>query len=108
MFAGMAAENLPVAVPPQKPGSADVSLTPSQALGSFKLEKGLRVELAASEPLVMDPVAFAFDERGRLFVVEDRGYPTGPSPGQPPAGVIALLEDTHGNGVYDKRFLPTA
>src|SRR5713101_9552248 len=78
-------------------------LTPAQAIASFKVEQGLRVELATSEPATMDPVAIAFDERGRMFVVEDRGYPTGPAPGQPPAGIIALLEDTDGDGRFDKR-----
>lgn len=78
-------------------------LSVSQAMASFKLERGFRVELAAVEPTTINPVAIAFDEQGRLFVVEDRGYPTGPPPGQPPAGVIAVLEDTDGDGVYDKR-----
>ena len=47
----------------------------------------------------------AFDERGRMFVVENRGYP-GPLEGatQPaPEGVIALLEDTDRDGRFDKR-----
>src|SRR5437867_4222560 len=78
-------------------------LTPSQALAAFKLEPGLRIELVAGEPLVVDPVAMAFDEAGRLYVVENRGYPTGPGPGKPPAGIIALLEDSDGDGRYEKR-----
>ena len=82
---------------------SDGSLTPAQALASFKVEPGLRVDLVAAEPLVADPVAMAFDEKGRLFVVENRGYPTGPGPGNPPAGVIVLLEDRHGNGHFDRR-----
>jgi len=82
---------------------ADGSLTPEQALASFKLEPGLQIELVAAEPLVANPVAIAFDERGRLFVAENRGYPTGPGPGKPPVGVIAVLEDTDGDGRFDKR-----
>lgn len=78
-------------------------LSPTQAIASFRIEEGLRVELAASEPATAGPVAVAFDEKGRMFVVEDRGYPTGPPPGQPPAGIIAVLEDTDGDGRYDKR-----
>src|SRR6185369_6407942 len=81
----------------------DSSLTPEQALGSFRVEPGLRIELVAAEPLVVDPVALAFDERGRMYVIEDRGYPTGPGPGKPPAGIIALLEDTDGDGRFDQR-----
>jgi hypothetical protein len=56
-------------------------LSPSQAIASFRVEPGFRVELAASEPTTIDPVAIAFDEKGRMFVVEDRGYPTGPPAG---------------------------
>src|SRR2546421_8137869 len=79
------------------------ALTSEQALASFHLEPGLRIELIAAEPLVVNPVAMAFDERGRLFVAENRGYPTGPGPGKPPTGVIAMLEDTDGDGHFDKR-----
>jgi len=78
-------------------------LTPAQALASLQVEAGLRVELAAAEPLVASPCAVAWDERGRMFVAENRGYPVGPGTNQPPAGVIAMLEDTDGDGVYDKR-----
>ena len=79
------------------------SLTPAQALASLRVEAGLRVELAAAEPLTASPSAIAWDERGRMFVAENRGYPVGPGTNQPPAGVIAMLESTKGDGVYDKR-----
>src|SRR2546425_6524037 len=78
-------------------------LTPQEALAAFRLEPGLKIELVAAEPLVVDPVAMAFDEMGRLYVVENRGYPLGPGEGKPPAGIIALLEDTDHDGRFDKR-----
>ena len=80
-------------------------LTPEQALASFELEPGYRIELVAAEPLIRDPVAIAFDERGRMYVAESRGYP-GPLEGAPQTaaeGVIALLEDTDRDGRFDKR-----
>jgi putative membrane-bound dehydrogenase-like protein len=77
-------------------------LTPEQALATLKTEPGLRVDLAAAEPLTGDPVALAWDERGRLYVAENRGYPEG-SPDGKPLGAVALLEDTNGDGRYDKR-----
>src|SRR4051794_19963916 len=81
------------------PGRAlDGPLTPEKAPRSFQLETGLRVELVAAEPLIASPVAVAFDERGRLFVAENRGYPTGPGPGEPPVGGIAMLEDSDDDG----------
>src|SRR4051812_13010086 len=71
----------------------DGPLTPAQAIRSFQVAPGLRVELVAAEPMVESPVAMVFDERGRLFVAENRGYPTGPGLGQPPVGRIVMLED---------------
>lgn len=79
------------------------ALTPLEALARFQTAPGLRVELVAAEPLVTSPVALAFDERGRLFVAENRGYPTGPKEGAAPLGSIALLEDTNNDGQFDKR-----
>jgi putative membrane-bound dehydrogenase-like protein len=78
-------------------------MTPEQARAAFEIEPGFAIEVVASEPLVADPVAIAFDERGHMFVAENRGYPTGPGPGQPPAGIIALLTDSNGDGRYDTR-----
>jgi putative membrane-bound dehydrogenase-like protein len=77
--------------------------TPDEALQSFEAAPGLKVELVAAEPLVASPCALAFDEQGRLFVAENRGYPTGPKEGEPGAGKIALLQDTDGDGRMDKR-----
>jgi putative membrane-bound dehydrogenase-like protein len=78
-------------------------LAPAEALKAFEVVPGLRVELVAAEPLVASPCAIAFDSKGRLFVAENRGYPIGPKAGEKPAGVIALLEDTDGDGRMDKR-----
>src|SRR5439155_207875 len=77
--------------------AAEKPLTPAQSLAAMRTEPGLRVELAAAEPLTGDPVALAWDERGRLFVAENRGYPEGAKDGTP-LGIIALLEDTDGDG----------
>ncbi len=78
-------------------------LSPTDALKAFEVAPGLRVELVAAEPLVASPCAIAFDSQGRLFVAENRGYPIGPKEGERPVGVIALLEDTDGDGRMDKR-----
>lgn len=78
-------------------------LSPADALKAFEVAPGLRVELVAAEPLVASPCAIAFDAQGRLFVAENRGYPIGPKEGERPVGVIALLEDTDGDGRMDKR-----
>jgi putative membrane-bound dehydrogenase-like protein len=91
------------AKPPASAARLDGPLAPEQAPLSFRLEPGLRIELVAAEPMVQSPVALAFDERGRMYVAENRGYPRGQGPGQPPAGRIALLEDSDGDGRMDRR-----
>ncbi len=76
-------------------------LVPEEALRTFRLSDGFRLEVAASEPNVTDPIAAAFDEDGRLYVAEMRGYPNDPPPGGQPAGRIRLLQDTDWDGVYE-------
>ncbi len=74
-------------------------------LQELRVEEGLKVTLVAAEPLVIDPVAFTFDENGFLYVVEDRGYPDPAEGGSPEKkeGRIARLEDRDGDGEYDYR-----
>ena len=77
-------------------------LSPAEALGAFQIEPGVRVEIAAAEPLVRDPVALCFGDAGRMFVVEGRSYPQlGESPLT--LGTVALLEDVDGDGRFEKR-----
>jgi putative membrane-bound dehydrogenase-like protein len=61
----------------------------------------LKIELAAAEPQVLDPVAMAFDENGRMWVVEMGDYPNGPKPGALPLSRIRLLEDRDGDGFFE-------
>ncbi|HWJ55337.1 MAG TPA: PVC-type heme-binding CxxCH protein, partial [Vicinamibacterales bacterium] len=80
-------------------------LSPSDALKTFRLAPGYRLELVASEPLVADPVWMDMDPEGRLWVVEMRGYmPTFDGKGEDaPVGKVVVLEDTDGDGRADKR-----
>jgi putative membrane-bound dehydrogenase-like protein len=72
---------------------------PADALKTFKLAAGFRIELVAAEPLVVDPVAMAFDENGRLFVIEMRGYSEDDKLN---LGRVRLLTDTDNDGRFDK------
>ncbi|HWB01026.1 MAG TPA: PVC-type heme-binding CxxCH protein, partial [Pirellulales bacterium] len=76
-------------------------LEPAEALKQFVLPEGLRIELVAAEPEVIDPVALRFDEDGRLWVVEMRDYPNPPAEGEKPRSRIRLLEDRDGDGRYE-------
>ncbi len=76
-------------------------LSPQQAREEFRLSAGLKVELVASEPQIESPVAMAFDESGRLWVVEMGDYPNGPARGEKPRGRIKILEDRDGDGFFE-------
>lgn len=76
--------------------------SPKDELATFRVPRGFKVELVACEPEVVDPVAIAFDEEGRLFVAEMRGYPNaGVATGDIHTGKIKMLEDKDGDGVYE-------
>jgi putative membrane-bound dehydrogenase-like protein len=72
---------------------------PAEALAAFQVARGFRVELAAAEPLVHDPVAMSFDERGRLYVVEMCDYS---EQDHDFLGVVRLLTDTDGDGAFER------
>jgi putative membrane-bound dehydrogenase-like protein len=65
----------------------------------MQLAAGFQIEPFASEPDVVSPVAMEIDEAGRIYVVEDRGYPLD-SEGR--IGRVKLLEDTNGDGRPDR------
>ena len=76
---------------------------PLQALATFQLQPGFRIELVACEPLIRDPVAIDFDAAGRMYVVE---YPEFNAysfeRGQAVGGAVKLLSDTDGDGRYER------
>ncbi|MDZ4860464.1 MAG: PVC-type heme-binding CxxCH protein [Candidatus Hydrogenedentes bacterium] len=78
---------------------------PADVQNTFEVKPGFRMELIAAEPLVLDPVAIAYDEDGRAYVVDMCGYSEERDEN---LSVIGLLEDTDGDGKFDKRsdFLP--
>lgn len=75
---------------------------PADAITTFNVLEGYQIELVASEPLVTDPIAMSFDEKGRLYVIEMRGYS---EHGGDSLGRIRLLEDTNHDGKFDKSTL---
>ena len=80
-------------------------LSPADALQTFHLPPGYRLELVASEPMVVDPVWMDQDPDGRLWVVEMRGFmPNFEGTGEDaPVGQVVVLEDTDDDGRMDKR-----
>jgi putative membrane-bound dehydrogenase-like protein len=76
-------------------------LSTEDALKSFELREGFRIELFASEPYILDPVSMEFDEQGNVFAVEMPDYPFKPEPGKA-KGRIVQLKDTDRDGRVDQ------
>jgi putative membrane-bound dehydrogenase-like protein len=77
-------------------------LSPQQSLAAIRTKPGLRAELVAAEPLVADPVALAFGPDGKLWVAEMADYPNGRTGKFDPGGRVVFLEDTDGDGRFDR------
>ncbi|MFN4257803.1 MAG: PVC-type heme-binding CxxCH protein [Gemmataceae bacterium] len=76
---------------------------PEEAAKKFTLPEGFEINLFASEvdfPELQNPVQFAFDNKGRLFVCTMQSYPMY-FPGKPVDDKVLILEDTTGDGKAD-------
>ncbi len=82
---------------PSRPFAIDAPVSAEDALLTFQLAPGFKVELIAAEPLIADPVAMEIDENGNLYVVENHGYPLDNSK----SSKVKLLRDTDGDGRMD-------
>src|SRR6187402_676064 len=49
-------------------------LSPEETIREFQLPPGYHAEVVASEPMVQEPVAIAWDGNGRLYVVQMNTY----------------------------------
>ncbi len=79
------------------PGPA---LSPAEAIAKMTVPEGFTVELVASEPDIVNPVAMTIDERGRFWITESLEYPRrSPGPGK---DQVKILEDTDADGKADK------
>ncbi len=84
LFVALVAALCPVAISVQAAEGPKSPVSPEESLRWFQLDDGLRLEIAACEPEVVDPVTVRFDEAGRMWVAEYRDYPNGPAPGAKP------------------------
>ncbi len=75
--------------------------TPEESRQKMQLHADFRVELVASEPLVHDPVAIAFDAFGKIYVVQLPGYNAYAQEDTIQGGSVALLEDRDKDGRYE-------
>jgi putative heme-binding domain-containing protein len=77
--------------------------SPAEAIAAMEVPEGFSVELVASEPDLVNPVAMTIDEKGRFWVCESLEYPRH----EPGVGRdrIKVLEDTDRDGKVDKTWV---
>jgi putative membrane-bound dehydrogenase-like protein len=79
-------------------------LNPKEALAKMAIPVGFDVSIFASEPAIGEPIAFTFDDRGRIWVVENYNYVNRRSHQETsPVTRIQILEDTDSDGEFDKK-----
>jgi putative membrane-bound dehydrogenase-like protein len=76
-------------------------LSPEESIKLVQVPVGFEMTLFASEPMIINPMAMAWDERGRLFVIETVDYPNEVRT-EGGNDKIKILEDTDGDGKADK------
>ncbi|MGV3659745.1 MAG: PVC-type heme-binding CxxCH protein [Prosthecobacter sp.] len=89
-----------VAVDPGKDLPRYPAVEPKDAIATWQVKKGFKLELAANEPQVRSPIAVCFDERGRMFVCEMIDY-SEMRDVTPHLGRISVLEDKDGDGHFE-------
>ena len=88
----------------QREGRAAKFLSPQAAVDAMTLQPGMKASVFASEPMITQPMAFCWDDKGRMWIAENRDYENrrkgfanfGDSR-------ILILEDTDKDGVADKK-----
>ncbi|MBT3481925.1 MAG: hypothetical protein HN457_10915 [Opitutales bacterium] len=78
-------------------------LTPTEAVAKMDIPDGFDVSIFAAEPDIAEPIAFCFDDRGRIWVVENINYVNRRTHTTEKISRIKILEDTDGDGVFDKK-----
>jgi putative membrane-bound dehydrogenase-like protein len=86
---------------PAKP-TAVANADAQRVMSTMLLTPGFQAELIAAEPDVHQPIAFAIDERGRLWVLEAHNYPSKARAGQGKDRVV-IFEDRDGDGIFETR-----
>ncbi|MBL8803660.1 MAG: DUF1080 domain-containing protein [Planctomycetes bacterium] len=91
---------IPQIFPPDRVEHA--GLRPDEARAAMSAPPGFHVDLVAAEPDVHQPIAFTFDDHGRLWVAEAFAYPNRVAGDKGPDDIV-VFEDTDGDGAFEKR-----
>ena len=95
-------DNIPNYERRPEPLQYQLPLSPEDSMKYTHVPVGFRMELFAAEPDVINPIYMAWDERGRLWVVETVDYPNEFKDGRKGNDRIKICEDTDGDGKADK------
>ena len=88
----------------QKEGRNAKFLSPQEAVEAMTIKPSYKVNVWASEPMMTQPMAFCWDDRGRLWIAENKDYESrGHGFSNSGDSRILILEDTNGDGVADSR-----
>ncbi|MBE9462398.1 PVC-type heme-binding CxxCH protein [Dyadobacter subterraneus] len=88
----------------QKEGREAKFLSAQEAVAAMTIKDGFIVNAYASEPMMTQPMAFCWDDRGRMWIAENKDYESrGKGFSNAGDSRILILEDTNGDGVADKR-----
>jgi putative membrane-bound dehydrogenase-like protein len=74
----------------------------AESLKHVQLPPGFALTVFATEPMIVNPIAMAWDERGRLWVLETKDYPSSKQPAGQGNDSLKILEDTNRDGRADK------
>lgn len=85
-----------------EPLTFQLPFTPQGSMARTQVPADCELQLFASEPDIAKPIAFAWDARGRCWVVETRDYPHGVSDTGAGQDSVKICEDTDGDGKADK------
>ncbi|MGZ3317535.1 MAG: DUF7133 domain-containing protein [Isosphaeraceae bacterium] len=80
-------------VVPQAKNDLPRGMTPQESLSAIRVPPGFKIEIAACEPLVKDPIALDWGADGKLWVVEMGDYPLGVDGKGKPGGIVARAQD---------------
>jgi putative membrane-bound dehydrogenase-like protein len=85
-----------------EPLTLQLPMTVKGSMERTQVPADCELKLFASEPDIAKPIAFAWDERGRCWVVETRDYPHGVTDSGEGQDTVKICEDTNGDGKADK------
>lgn len=88
----------------QEEGRNAKFLHPQEAVDAMTIKERFKVNVWASEPMITQPMAFCWDDKGRLWIAENRDYESrGHGFSSSGDSRILILEDTDGDGVADSK-----